>query len=71
MCSNGSRIDKLYLLNRFYHGSETLVKESPTLRPLLVATSLVDSVCIKHTALLLSNHADMLCEFLNGLDVDE
>ncbi|GAX29362.1 hypothetical protein FisN_16Hu201 [Fistulifera solaris] len=70
-CLNGSSIDRLYLFNQFFHGSESLVKESPTLRPLLVPTALIESVCMKHTTLLLSNHADKLCEFLNDLDVDD
>lgn len=71
-CSNGSSIDKLYLFNRFYHGSAKLVKESASLRPLLVATALLEGASenYKPTVLLLSNHVDILCEFIDGVNLE-
>lgn len=62
--SNGSSIDLLYSLNRLYQRSATLVKESTALRPMLVTTN------FQHTALLMSDHPDMLCEFIMGLNLD-
>ena len=41
--SNGTTIDKLYALDRFYKGSLALMKESTSLRLLLVTTTLTDS----------------------------
>ena len=72
-CSNGSVIDKLYALNTFYRGSAMLMKEESTsLRPLLVAAALNESASgkVQRTALLLSHHTDMLCEFVHGVDLD-
>ena len=42
------------------------------MRPLLVATALLESASenYKPTALLLSNHTDTLCEFIDGANVD-
>ena len=70
--TNGSTIDKLYLLNRFYHGSVALVKESTESRPDLVAAALTEgaSSTFPHSALVLSDHTDMLCESMNGADLD-
>ena len=73
-CTNGSRIDKLYELNRFYNGSVLLLKEESTsLRPLLVATALTESASrnSQFAALLLSNHTDMLRELLDGADLED
>ena len=71
-CSNGPRIDKLYQRNAFYHGSAGLVKESISTRPLLVATALVESTSehFQFSALLLSNHADVLCELIQDIDLE-
>ena len=71
--SNGSSIDKLYLLNRLYHGSTKLAKEESTsLRPSLMATALLENATknFQHTALLLSSHTDMLCEFMKDAKLE-
>ncbi|GAX17706.1 hypothetical protein FisN_10Lu425 [Fistulifera solaris] len=70
--TNGSSIDKLYALNRIYVGSSLLMKDSAPLRPCLVATALTESVLgsFQHTALIVSNHADILFEFLHDLDIE-
>ena len=51
--SNGTTVDKLYLLNGFFRGNAQLVKESAFLRPLLLATALTGSASrsFQHTAL--------------------
>lgn len=69
-CTNGGSIDKLYLLNAFYNGSTELVKEPPSARSLLVATALYESASknFQYSALLLSNHTDMLCEFAQHMN---
>ena len=70
--TNGTTIDTLYSINRVYKKSATLLKESLSLRPLLMATALAECASEKFapTALLLAHHADMLCEFVDGLDLD-
>ena len=70
--TNGSRIDNIYALNRFYHGSALLVKESTALRPQLVTATLTERVPgnVPYTALLMSNHTDVLCELVVGLNLD-
>ncbi len=72
-CTDGSTIDKAYALNEFYNGSLALVNESASLRTLLVATALTRSASInfQFTALLLSQYADTLCEFVHGLDFED
>ena len=72
-CSNGTSIEDLYLLNGIYNGAATLVKESASLRPLLVATAIVKSASEKfpHIALLASNNMDILCELLHHLNLGE
>ena len=70
--TDGSSIDKIYALNCFYHGSASLTKESADVRPLLFTTALNRSAFanFQYTALLLSNHTDMLCELVNGVNLD-
>jgi hypothetical protein len=71
-CSNGPQIDKLYALNAFYNRSAALVKLSSAARPSLVATAMTESASMDfhYTSRLLSNHTDVLCEFLSGVDLD-
>lgn len=72
-CSNGSTIDKLYSLNKFYNGSAALMKESTlSLRPQLVTTVLAESASgnFQRTALLMSDHTDMLCELTGNKDCE-
>ena len=68
--SNGSSIDSLYLLNRFHCGSVELATESASWRPPLIATALMEraSEDFQYTSLVLSNHADVLCEFIQSLN---
>lgn len=70
--SNGPAIDNAYLLSQIYYGSVKLLKESTQLRPGLVETALVRGASTKfpHTALLLYNHADILCESLLLVEED-
>ncbi len=72
-CSNGTSIDRLYSLNRFYCFSPDLVNESDSLRTSLVGTALVGSAAgmYESTALLLSNHTDVLCELIHGLNLED
>jgi hypothetical protein len=69
----GPTIDKLYALNAFYNGSAALLKDDATAwRPPLVVTALTESASenFQYTALLLSNHTDVLCEFLGAVNLD-
>lgn len=68
--SNRSRIDKFYALNRFYNGSETLLRKTASLRPMFVALALKESASAnyQYTGLLLSNHMDVLCECMQNVD---
>jgi hypothetical protein len=54
-------------------GYKELVKESTSLRPLLVATALIESASetFQKSALLLSNHADILCELLHDANLED
>ncbi|GAX17683.1 hypothetical protein FisN_10Lh376 [Fistulifera solaris] len=72
--TDGFSIDRLYALNRCYHGSAALMKEESTsLRPQLVATALQKNASEKfdHAALLLANHLDVLSEFMHGADLED
>ncbi|GAX27733.1 hypothetical protein FisN_13Hu168 [Fistulifera solaris] len=66
--SDGSSIDELYSFNEFYRGSANLSSNPPpeSDRLSLVATALVKraSSDFRHTALLLSNHSDVLHGFV-------
>jgi hypothetical protein len=67
-CSDGPKLTKLYALNSFYNGSAALVeKSSIASRPPLVTTALLESASknFQYAALLLSNHTDVLCEFVS------
>lgn len=66
--SDGASIDELYTLNRFYRGSADLLLPPSLARPSLVATALSESAAknFQRSALLLSNHADVLHELVEG-----
>jgi hypothetical protein len=71
--SNGSAIDNLYALNRFYCGSTDLVKEPSPLRSLLASSALVSnaSANFQRTALVLEMHTEVLCEWIqDAIDFD-
>ncbi|GAX17698.1 hypothetical protein FisN_10Lu417 [Fistulifera solaris] len=70
--TNGSSIEKLYALHDFYRGSSSLVKDSDSLRSSLVVTTLTESSLanFQYTALLLADHADKLCELLDGFTLE-
>ena len=72
-CTNGSTIDRLYAVNRAYSGSANLMKASPALRPLLLAKTWTefDLANFQRIALLLADHTDVLCEFINGVDLED
>ena len=72
-CTDGSTIDELYALNDFYNGSVSLVKETTELRPLLVEATLTESSSknFQYTALLLSHHMDVLCEFMHTVNIED
>lgn len=71
--TDGPNIDKGYALNYFYNGSARTVRESTSLRPLLVATVLAESASenFQYTALLLSHHTDVLCEFFQDTNLED
>ncbi|GAX22697.1 hypothetical protein FisN_4Hh191 [Fistulifera solaris] len=73
ICSNGPVIDRMYLLNRFYLGSESLLQELTASRPALVPSALVDRASnnAQYIALLLSHHTDVLCGVVQDFDVGE
>jgi hypothetical protein len=68
--TNGSTINKLNALNRFYNGSAALVKDMASTRPLFVTAALIESASrnLQYTALLLSDHTDILCELIHEID---
>ncbi|GAX17694.1 hypothetical protein FisN_10Lu414 [Fistulifera solaris] len=71
--TNGTTIDKLYALNDFYNGSASLVKTKQTAtRSFLVVKALTEraSSNFRYTELLMSHHADMMCELLSGVDLE-
>ncbi len=72
-CTDGSIINKLYSLNRLYNGSARLLKESALVRQHLVATILVESASkdYQRTAQVLSQHTDLLRDFIQGFSFDE
>ncbi|GAX27802.1 hypothetical protein FisN_13Hu091 [Fistulifera solaris] len=71
--TDGSTIDDLYSINRFYRGSADLVIKPLTLRASLVATALTEiaSNDFRRSALLLSQHVDALHEFVLFADLEE
>jgi hypothetical protein len=71
--SDGSTIDELYSLNRFYNGSEALSKDSASPRRELVTKALLESAskCFQRSALLLFRLTDVLCEFLQDDDSNQ
>ncbi len=66
-CSNGPSTEQLYSLNAFYNGSAEIIKASPSVRSSLVVVTLVERATsnFQYGALLLSVHADVLCDFLH------
>ncbi|GAX18840.1 hypothetical protein FisN_26Hu142 [Fistulifera solaris] len=71
--TDGRSIDQLYSLNRFFRGSACLAVEPSLDRLSLVATALIESVSrnYQRSALLLANHADVLCELVPFVEMDE
>ncbi|GAX20793.1 hypothetical protein FisN_7Hu105 [Fistulifera solaris] len=71
-CTDGSSIDRLYLLNKCYIDSRTLLRESVSLRPKLVATLLIQRALEKYkrNQVLLSQHMDVLCEFIQDMNLE-
>ncbi len=72
--SNGTTIDKLFALNRFYTGWIDLITEdsSSEWKSLFVATALTEGASkdFQRSALLLSNHTDMLFDVVHVADLD-
>jgi hypothetical protein len=66
-------IDELYSLNRFYRGSADLVVTPSSERLSLVATALMETFSsdFQCSALLLSDHADVLYDLVHDVRVDE
>ena len=64
--SDGSSIEALYSLNRFYLGSAGLVTKPPSVRPTLTVTALVEGALnnFQRSALLLADHIDVFCELV-------
>ncbi|GAX16102.1 hypothetical protein FisN_20Hu221 [Fistulifera solaris] len=70
--SYGPGTDRLYLLNRFYRGASVSISEPFAVRPLLVAQAMVNSASddFQLTALLLSTHVDVFCEWMQDVDFE-
>jgi hypothetical protein len=70
--SDGSSVDKLYALNHLYCGSAELKQDATSLRPFLVVTTLIEKASrnFQHISLLLADHSDILCEFLNDAEIE-
>jgi hypothetical protein len=71
--TDGTTIDQVYTLNQFYHGSKELVQDwCSTWRSRLTVTALMESASANFqcTALLLSDHTDVLCELVNRSNDD-
>ncbi|GAX17954.1 hypothetical protein FisN_18Hu165 [Fistulifera solaris] len=66
-------IDKLYALNRFFNGSKQLFKEKPIEQSLLVTAALTQSALtdFQYISLLMSDHTDVLSDFIIGVCQDE
>jgi hypothetical protein len=71
--TDGSTIDDLYSINRFYRGSADLLLKSSTFRASLVATALTEiaSNDFRRSGLLLSDHVDVLHEFILFAEFEE
>ena len=71
--TDGSAIDELYSLNRFYRNSARLAVGPTSERSPLVATALMNSTTanFQRSALLLSDHADALHELVQFARLDE
>jgi hypothetical protein len=71
--TDGDFIDELYSLNRFYRGAADLVAYSQSDRILLVTIALLvhSSNNVQRSALLLSNHIDVLSELVLFAQLDE
>ena len=71
--SDGDLVHTLYALNRFYRGSASLLIDPPPERPSLVTTALEESAAndFQRSALLLSNHTEVLCELVQFAQLDE
>ncbi|GAX20794.1 hypothetical protein FisN_7Hu106 [Fistulifera solaris] len=72
-CTDGSSIDRLYLLNKCYIDSSTLLRESASLRPSLVAKLLIQGAPEKYkrNQVLLSQQMDVLCEFIQAINHED
>lgn len=70
---DGAGIPQIYQLRRCYFGSPTLIQDSASLRQSLVGTALVEtaSSSFPRCALLLADHVDVLCDFLQYTDAEE
>ncbi|GAX28089.1 hypothetical protein FisN_2Hu090 [Fistulifera solaris] len=66
-------IDELYALNRFYQGSSALLMDPPLERLSLVATTLLEAALsdFQRSALLFSNHVDLLCQIVQAAGLDD
>ncbi len=69
--TNYSSVDKLYALNRFYRGSAKLAKVPG--RPILFGNALMNSAWndFQRIALLLSNHSDVVHDFVQKVLLEE
>ncbi len=71
--TDGSLVDELYAMHRFFHGSAELAIQPPLERVSLVGTALVEQASndFCRSAILLSHHADALNELVQGAVSDE
>jgi hypothetical protein len=71
--TDGSNIDKIYLINCFYCRLAILSKDESPLRPSLFAAMLAERLShnYQNTALFLADNTDMLQEFIQALNQEE
>ncbi len=70
--TDGDIVDEIYSFNRFFMGSAGILNEEYLQRSSLATTALVESASydFRRNALLLANHADILCQLIQFVDID-
>jgi hypothetical protein len=63
-------IDAIHALNRFFHGSERLKKESTIPRPCFVKAALIRNAAddFQRAGMLLADHVDVVCELFHEVE---
>ncbi|GAX17707.1 hypothetical protein FisN_10Lu426 [Fistulifera solaris] len=71
--TNGSTIEWIYAVNRFHNKMTRLARECTSVRPTLMAMAVATNAptSFVFTAMFISNLTDLLCECVDGLDLEE